>query len=60
MIAYLSILASFLLQLVVAVIALLIYACLVGVAVYTFMYVGVHLFRRTHGRWILCTAHSRD
>jgi len=60
MIAYLSILASFLLQLVVAVIALLIYACLVGVAVYALLFMSVHLYRRTRGRLILCTARSHD
>jgi hypothetical protein len=56
---YLLTIASFLMQLVVAVISLLIYGCLVGLVVFAFLYIGVRLFRWTRGRWILCTARSR-
>jgi len=57
---YLLTIASLLVQLAVAVIGLSIYGCLICLAFYAFLYIGVHLFRWTRKRWTLCTARSRD
>jgi len=57
---YLLTIASLLEQLAVAVIGLSIYGCLICLAFYAFLYIGVHLFRWTRKRWTLCTGRSRD